>query len=162
MSRVWIASDMHLGHNSITRYRPQFSTAEDHHNTMIENVCSAVGKRDTLILLGDIAFKPEWLEKFTKALVCNKTILVPGNHDVPMKLLVEHFTDVTSFISRKNVWLSHCPIHPDELRGRLGNIHGHTHNHNIPDTRYFNASMENINYRPILWEDAVEQLNASI
>lgn len=158
MSKVFIASDLHLGHAGICRFRTMFSSAEEHHNTILENVCSAVGKRDTLILLGDVVFTKEWLDKFTTSLVCNKTILVPGNHDIKMKYLVDAFTDVTSFFSRKNVWLSHCPIHPDEIRNRIGNIHGHTHSHNIQDNRYFNASLENTNYKPILWDDAVARL----
>lgn len=44
--------------------------------------------------------------------------------------------------SYKNTWISHCPIHPQELRNRDGNIHGHLHNSIVPDLRYFNVNLD--------------------
>ena len=65
------------------------------------------------------------------------------------------FDDVMGGFSYKGVWLTHIPIHPDELRGRP-NIHGHTHNHIINDNRYLNVCMEQINYRPLEFTEAVK------
>ena len=65
-----------------------------------------------------------------------------------MKTVSQYYDEVYSLLKYKEFWLSHCPIHPDELRGKLS-LHGHTHNHNIDDPRYFNTSCENIDYTPI-------------
>ena len=54
----------------------------------------------------------------------------------------------------KGAWLSHAPIHPAELRGKI-NIHGHVHYANVLDetgkldNRYFNVSLENTGGCPI-------------
>ena len=80
-----------------------------------------------------------------------KKILICGNQDLDhhtMKDLVEAYDEVYALKKYKEFWLSHAPIHPDELRGKV-NIHGHTHYHNIADDRYVNVSMEQINYTPI-------------
>ena len=58
------------------------------------------------------------------------------------------FDDVQGFVKYKDYWLSHCPIHPNELRGKY-NLHGHVHNKTVEDVRYFNCSLENIDYTPI-------------
>ena len=51
-------------------------------------------------------------------------------------------------ISTKNFWVTHIPIHSDEMRGKF-NIYAHTHNHVIDDWRYFCTSMEQINYKAV-------------
>ena len=44
--------------------------------------------------------------------------------------------------SYKNFWLSHCPIHPQEMRKRTGNIHGHLHKALLDDDRYFEVGLD--------------------
>ena len=152
MSKLYVISDCHFGHKNIAKYRPQFKTAEEHDEYVLNNIKSAVTKRDTLYFMGDICFTTESIQ-FIKSIVCNKKVLVMGNHDAErggMKKvdLFEAFDDVTSLVTKKGCWLSHAPIHPDELRGKF-NIHGHTHNHNVNDYRYANVSCENVGYRPV-------------
>lgn len=161
MSLVYVMSDLHLGHKNICNFRTQFSSQEEHDNTILENYKSVVTKRDTVIFLGDVAFNLESLDKI-KGLTGNK-ILVCGNHDlergISMKTIIdsEAYSAVYSLWSRKGCWLSHAPIHPVELRGRY-NIHGHVHHKTLPDKRYFNASMENIDYKPKRFIDILEEL----
>jgi calcineurin-like phosphoesterase family protein len=169
MSLVYVASDLHLGHKSICKYRTQFASADEHHNTILENIATVLGKRDTLLLLGDVAFSPEWMTKLFTTVVAHKIMMLHGNHDLPianilhLKDLAQATTgrqfafEIYGLHSYRSTWLSHSPIHSDEIRNRLGNIHGHTHAYNIPDERYFNASMENINYKPILFADIVSR-----
>jgi calcineurin-like phosphoesterase family protein len=59
---------------------------------------------------------------------------------------------VAGIIKYKGFWLSHAPIHPEELRGKP-NIHGHVHTNTLNDSRYFNASLENIGYKPVSIEE---------
>ena len=156
MSKVWVCADLHLGHKNITKFRTQFTTAEEHHEAVMENFLTTVGKRDKVFLLGDIVFK-EGIEYAAKlASLGANLILVKGNHDAydlwP--------NNVQGLMSYKGAWLSHAPVHPQELdyRKQGFNIHGHLHGGFINDPRYFNVSLEHTNFRPILMTDVLEQL----
>jgi len=160
MSKLYVIGDMHLGHRNILKYRP-FSSIKEHDATLIDNYNNIVTKRDTVLFLGDIVFTYEHL-KTIKELVGRK-VLIQGNHDLDVgdndkRRLWEAFDDVKALYSKANIWYSHAPIHPDELRGKF-NIHGHCHNHIIDDPRYFNASAEQINYTPKHVEEIKEILN---
>lgn len=171
MSRLLFTSDLHLGHRNICKYRTQFSSPEEHDNTLYENLATSVHKRDTLYLLGDIAFTFEWLEKI-KQINCRHKLLVCGNHDtergIKMKHLVDVYDDVVALTSKRNYWISHCPIHPQEMRGRLGNITGHLHSKKVmvdylvpdpyvEDWNYLNACVEHTDYKPITFEQLIEE-----
>ena len=150
MSAVYFLSDLHLAHKNICKFREGFASVEEHNALIKENYHKRVTKRDTVYFLGDVAFDKESLAD-VKTWAGAKKILICGNHDLDhhtMKDLVEAYDEVYSLKKYKEFWLSHAPIHPDELRGKV-NIHGHTHYHNIADDRYVNVSMEQINYSPI-------------
>ena len=151
MANVWFLGDLHLDHKNICNFRPQFESVEHHNQTIKDNYHKVVTKRDKVYFMGDVAFSKEML-KDVKTWTAAAKVLIVGNHDlergVTMKDLCNVFDEVYSFVKYKEFWLSHCPIHPDELRGKK-NIHGHCHYKNIDDSRYFNTSMENIGYAPI-------------
>lgn len=165
MSKLLISSDLHLGHNNICKYRTNFKTPEEHHETLFENLAMSVNKSDTLYLLGDIAFDKYWLGRVAD-IKCRHKKLVCGNHDIDhhkMRELCDAFDSVDTLLSRRNVWLTHCPIHPQEIRGRSGNIHGHLHGKLVTledgtkDTRYFNACVEHTDWKPVLYSDIIKQ-----
>ena len=150
MSAVYFLSDLHLGHKNICKFRTEFTSVEEHNAIIKENYHKRVTKRDTVYFLGDVAFDAESLAD-VKTWAGARKILIAGNHcldHATMKELVEVYDEVYSLKKYKEFWLSHAPIHPDELRGKI-NMHGHTHYHNIDDNRYVNVSMEQINYTPI-------------
>ena len=60
--------------------------------------------------------------------------------------------------SYKGIWLSHCPIHPLELRGREGNAHGHLHLEKLNDKRYFNVNIDVNNYEFVTFDKIKESL----
>lgn len=176
MSKLWLSSDLHLGHRNICKYRQNFSSAEEHHNTIFENLATSVGKRDTLYLLGDIAFDKFWLQKVAELKVQHK-VLICGNHDlengIKMRDLVPIYDNIEVLWSKRNYWFSHCPIHPQEIRNRLGNIHGHLHGNMVwedeveiempgggstyyspIDTRYINVCVEHTDWKPITFAEA--------
>lgn len=136
MSTVYITSDLHLGHKNIHKFRCRelgffrnFDGAESYTEWLYDQLAPVVTKRDTLIILGDCCFTPEALEDFNYRVRCNK-ILVKGNHDfaatIPKykKMYDDMFSRVEGLYRYKGQWLSHAPIHPDELRGSY-NFHGH-------------------------------------
>lgn len=163
MTRLMITSDLHLGHKNVTKFRSDFKTPEDHHEFMFEALAGNIKKRDSLILLGDIAFDHYWLKKIA-SIKCEKKLLICGNHDtengIKMRDLVKAYDDVMALHSRRNYWFSHCPIHPDQFRGKIGNIHGHLHNSHIMEgtfknPSYLNVCVEHTDYEPISFADLI-------
>lgn len=155
-------SDLHLGHNNICKFRTRFKTLEEHDNTIKENLLKAANKRQKIFILGDIAFSEEagdWIVELSK--LCNLEIVL-GNHDSSegkhntLKYVAAGIK-VHGLLKYKEACLSHCPIHPDEMRKSKLNIHGHTHNYNIDDNRYFNVSCENVGYNPIRYDEILER-----
>lgn len=163
MSKVWFASDPHWSHNNICKYRP-FETPEEHDNTVFENIMAPLKKRDTLWILGDICFNKESLWRIVEIAKNVQTLrLIMGNHCLERGLHVRDYIDcgdnirVDGITSYKNFWITHAPIHPSELRNRNGNIYGHAHNEKIDDNRYRCVSMEQIDYKPISFEELREE-----
>jgi len=156
---TYLLSDMHLGHKDIhKKFRTQFNSDEEHDQTIITNYLNTITKRDTVYFLGDIAFSDEAIEKVQK--LPGYKILVLGNHDVDRgtnraKALQACFDKICGITSKHQIWLTHAPIHPEELRGKF-NIHGHVHNKTLQDYRYANVSMENINYTPVTFQEIQE------
>lgn len=157
MSTNYFLSDPHFGHQNIPKFRPCFSTVEEHDQHIFDNCNKLFRKQDKIWFNGDVAFTKEALYRI-KELKGTK-ILILGNHDTEWKKrgytfqdLLEVFDDIQSLVKWHEFWLSHCPVHPDELRGKI-NIHGHIHSHIIDDPRYVNICMEHINYTPITLEE---------
>jgi calcineurin-like phosphoesterase family protein len=74
---------------------------------------------------------------------------VLGNHDIfPISEYQKYFTKIHGLTKYKGFWLSHAPIHSEELRGKI-NIHGHVHNKIIVDPRYRSVCVEALNGKPI-------------
>ena len=173
MSKLMITSDLHLGHANICKFRP-FKSAKEHHEIVFDNLASNIGKRDSLLLLGDVAFDEYWLKRLDE-IKCAKKTLILGNHDterLPMKLVCNHYDAVHSLYSKRNNWFSHCPIHTDQFRGKGLNIHGHLHQNLVlaknvihgdmrPDLRYFNACVEHTDYKPISYSEIIERVNST-
>lgn len=54
--------------------------------------------------------------------------LVRGNHDqFQLGVYAKYFEEVHGFLRYKEMWLSHCPIHPQEMYRCKANVHGHIH-----------------------------------
>lgn len=159
MSNVYFAGDLHFGHIGITKFRPVYHEAE-HRETIIENFNSVLGKRDSLWLMGDIAFSDEMIDQVAR-ITCAYKFLVLGNHDC--KNIARWMTvvdNIYGITKQKGMWLSHAPIHPEELRGKI-NVHGHVHYATLDDPRYFNVSLENIGYKPISLKEIKDRVNSS-
>lgn len=171
---VYFSSDWHLGHKAILKYRSQFKTIEEHDNAIFDNLAKLT-KRDDLIILGDFLFDcdeyDDYIERLSKFPCRIKLVL--GNH-CSRKLYTEtrlpNLELQLPFYSYKNMWVSHCPIHPQEMRNRHGNIHGHLHGDIvmvteevdygqwdfIPDERYFNVNLDNNDFKFVSLEKIKE------
>ncbi len=125
MSMRYFCSDLHLGHDLAARLRG-FDSVEEHDNFIINTLTATLNKRDILVVMGDVAMDRFALFRLLEV-PCMNLELVYGNHDdeaLEDYLLV--FSKIHGFYKYKNMWISHCPMHPQELFGRV-NIHGHLH-----------------------------------
>lgn len=154
-------SDLHINHKNICNFRPQFTTVLEHNEVIFENYCKVVRPKDHVYFLGDVSFDLEAVSLIKKLPGIKHLIL--GNHcleknrGVSLTDLQEVYSEIYGFKRFKEFWLSHAPIHPEELRGKI-NIHGHVHSNSLDDPRYLNTSMEAIDYTPI----SLEALRAEI
>jgi calcineurin-like phosphoesterase family protein len=160
MSRVWVISDLHLGHKNILKFAGEYRNWADdidqHDHTLIERIRSTCNsKRDILYILGDVCFDVSKMELLN--VIPARKILVRGNHDnFQDGVYNKYFDSIQGIINYKGLWLSHAPVHPAELRGRR-NVHGHVHHNSVRnqrhtdllDSNYINACVENCNGFPI-------------
>ena len=157
---IFFIADTHFGHRNICKYRP-FNSVEEHDETIIEKWNAVVHKKRSIVyVLGDFMFRDDNRDILSIIYKLNGKIkIVTGNHDyMPYinELAKSRFIELERGIMKKyGYWLSHCPMHPQELRGHK-NIHGHVHSKSVPDERYINVSCDTINYTPISLEQIRE------
>ena len=172
MSNVFVISDLHLSHNNILSFKDgdkplrPFSSMEEMNEHIVERWNSVVSVDDTVFNLGDVVFAQTGFD-YLPRLNGNK-ILCMGNHCAPRysaDRFLKYFSKVTSYIEYKGGILSHIPIHTSQLERYKWNICGHLHSNRVmmdvdgkqvEDPRYFCASVEQINYTPILLDDIIE------
>jgi calcineurin-like phosphoesterase family protein len=175
MRDKWLISDLHLGHANILNFiiegekklRPGFASLDEMHQCIFDRWNDTVKQGDKVYVLGDVAFNQVGLTAMLEmAKLPGRKRLVLGNHDA---FQIEHyrkvFAEIYGFRRLEQFWLSHAPVHPDTIGERAaGNIHGHLHSYEVKDDylklalgstrdiidhRYFNVSVERINYTPI-------------
>ena len=158
MSKVYVISDLHLGHKNVTAWAKgsrQGDTVDEHNEWLVDSINSVVTKRDTLWILGDIAWNNTYLKLLGEIKGYKKLLL--GNHDnMKVQEYMKYGRIMPGLVRYKGFWMSHAPLHQDELRMHR-NIHGHTHNKNMvlddgvtEDTRYINVSVEALKGVPVL------------
>lgn len=154
---VFFIADTHFKHKNVLKFRTQFKSLEEHDETIIQNWNKVITKKKHIVwVLGDMFFANKDSYFGLVDILCrlNGTIrIISGNHDN----IKFYPTDMlwNGIWKKYGYWLTHAPIHPDELRNAK-NIHGHVHSKTIPDDRYINVSCENINYTPISLEQIRE------
>jgi calcineurin-like phosphoesterase family protein len=183
---TWVASDPHFSHANILKFERSpgvplrdFKDVTEMNETMIDNWNRTVKDGDRVYLLGDVAFHPKVFEQIIPRLK-GRIVLVPGNHEPPkMRKYFHLFDDVRGYVVKKGVIMSHIPIHPGSLSRWKINIHGHLHANNVlteapfrdscgnimsgfepievPDPRYVNVSMEQIDFTPKSLSKIIEE-----
>jgi len=161
MSKVFVISDTHFGHSATfenfkcsdgSPLRP-FSSLKEMHATIIDNWNYVVSSGDLVLHCGDVSFSGQAHDEVLPQLN-GKKYLIRGNHDrFSESRYRRHFSRVFGCYVRDNYVFTHIPIHPDSCERWLGNIHGHLHANKIASNKYFNVSVEQINYTPMDFED---------
>ncbi|MCQ2975524.1 MAG: hypothetical protein MJ211_12050 [Bacteroidales bacterium] len=156
-------SDLHnMDQNIITYEHRPFNNVESMRDTIINNWNSKVNDNDSVFLLGDIGNLE--ILNFLKG----KISIILGNHDNKEQIL-SLYPKIEVFpypILKGFLWLSHEPIMSLYPECPYLNIHGHLHRFNFglldrkwsDGNRYFNVSVEQINYTPISIDEIAEKL----
>lgn len=178
MTKTYFISDMHFGHyNAACVFTKAdgtpmrgFKSVEEQDYIMLDNWNNTVNPEDRVYVLGDIAMKRKDFKNVVPRLN-GRLCVILGNHDPWGLDDWKDFQNVTHLGGAKLIpalgWvLTHIPVHERQLQGRwTHNIHGHLHANHVTDKfgkrdkRYFNVSVEQINYTPIEIEELKERLN---
>lgn len=156
---VRFIADLHFRHQNMA-IRRGFTTVEEHDDHIISEWNKVVDKRDVTYILGDITMEKS--EPYPLLYLLNGIKhVVLGNHDRKQDSakLLEYVNTVSGIILYKGFYLTHCPVHPMELeyRDTKGNIHGHIHDKEVGDSRYFCVSCERVNYQPKTIEELLNR-----
>lgn len=157
---AFLAADLHLGHKGIHKYR-KFDTAEAHDDFVEACWRKQIRKKNqTVYVGGDVAFSEDAWRRFDE--LPGTKVVILGNHcteyaHASLIASLKSVSAVHGLLKYKEFYLSHAPIHPMHLRNKF-NIHGHLHSKLVHDPRYFNISLEHIDYTPIPLEDIRAEL----
>lgn len=156
MSVVRFISDYHFGHETCATKFRGFNSAIEMNEHIVKEYNKVVHKKDLTYILGDITMETDKWYFYLDQMNGRKKVLL-GNHDMLKDVpeLLKYVEGVSAMIKYKGIFLTHCPIHPQELEYRVSkNIHGHLHEFNVtkdlvtgtrntndgvPDLRYINV-----------------------
>lgn len=174
---TFLISDTHFGHagvckftedDGVTKIRP-WDDADEMNEAMVKMWNDTVRPSDKVYHLGDVVINRRYLPILDR--LNGDKVLIKGNHDIfKLEDYTKYFRDIRSCHKMNEYILTHIPLHPDSLaRWCGGNFHGHLHTNRVMrvdifsdeisiDPRYFNVSVEQIGFKPILFEDAVAKM----
>lgn len=184
MSRVFVTSDTHFGHDREFLFKPRgFTSIQEHDQEIIRRWNSVVQPDDVVYHLGDVM-----LGDNDNGMNClrqlNGTInIIPGNHDTNTRIRLYKTCDnvcvldsgidglvvssATMKYKKYQFCLSHHPTLTSNLektpflKMHLINLFGHTHQqtHFHQDIPYmFHVGMDSNNCTPVLLDDAIEMM----
>ena len=183
MPATFFISDTHFGHEKTctvfkradgSPLRP-FSCAEEMDEFMVKAWNERVRPNDKVYHCGDVVINRKFLHILGR--LNGDKVLIRGNHDIfKLEDYTPYFRDIRAFDVKNGMIFSHVPIHPESL-GRFGtNIHGHLHANRVMkikgvnaktgelvygdeiDPRYFNVSVEQIDFAPISLEEVNQRI----
>ena len=183
MPSVFLVSDTHFGHmgvcrftrnDGVTKLRP-WDSAEEMDEAMVKAWNERVKPTDKVYHLGDVVINRKALKIMSR--LNGDKVLIRGNHDIFRDDEYRmYFRELRAYHVMNGLILSHIPVHEASL-GRFGcNIHGHLHANRVMkargvdartgevlysdeiDPRYWCACVEQTDFAPILFEDALKRI----
>ena len=174
MPAVFLVSDTHFGHAGVCRFLREDGTKlrpwdnpEEMDEEMVKRWNETVRPNDKVYHLGDVVINRKALK--TLGRLNGEKVLIKGNHDIfKLSDYLPYFKDIRGYHVMNGMILSHVPVHPESIARFGTNIHGHLHANRVKmkvqfphketeiiDPRYFNVSVEQIDFTPILFEQAI-------
>lgn len=122
---VLFTSDLHIGHDLAAEKRG-FTSVAEHDDFVISTLKEQCSKNTVLWVLGDVVMRGGEIRRLAE--IPGRKKLVIGNHDeLPTLEYLLYFEEIHGITKYKSMWLSHCPIHPQEMYRCKLNVHGHIH-----------------------------------
>lgn len=167
MGKIFFIGDTHLFHKNVLTFKKgdgsplrDFKDIHHMHAVIIENWLRVVKDNDKVYHLGDVMFHQDGL-KLLSTLPGHKR-LIRGNHDLlKTRQYLTVFQEIYGVRQLNGFWLTHVPMHlqcVDQPKVKA-NIHGHLHANSIDHPKYFNVSVEQINYTPISLDEIKERIS---
>ena len=168
MANIFFISDHHFGHANILTFKNsdgtllrEFDDVDHMNEIMIQRHNLVVRPSDKVYFLGDVVISRKTSALQVLARLNGEKVLIKGNHDqCNADAYLQYFKDIRGSHQFEGLIMTHIPIHPESLARWGLNVHGHLHNNvvrmplsQIPDKRYFNVSVERLNYTPISLEE---------
>ena len=188
MSRIFVSSDTHFGHDRSFLFGPRgFDNHVDHDNEIIRRWNETVNPDDTVYHLGDVMLGDNEYGMNCLSQLNGTIIIIPGNHDTKTRLdLYETLPNVR--VVKTNIpdtvaagiyfkykkymfYLSHHPTTTSNLeksphlRAHLLNLFGHTHQQKkfYNDIPYqFHVGMDSNNCTPVLLDDIIQMMKDEV
>lgn len=145
MNKIWVSSDLHLGHDREFLYKPRgFSCIEEHNQYVVSAWNQVISPEDTVYILGDLMLNDNargmyWLAQFNGNLK-----LIRGNHDSEARWELYQTLPNIELIGwatmlkykKYSFYLSHYPTLTANqdlekpLKAKVINLCGHAHTQN--------------------------------
>jgi calcineurin-like phosphoesterase family protein len=150
----FLTSDWHLNETRIGPdfnpfFRP-FKSIQEQNETIINNCNAMVGKKDTLIHVGDVSIDAEGVNLLSQ-INCKNKILIIGNYDEDkLDLLKPHFKEIHETLDIKiNKVKYHINHYPNKALPNVMNIVGHIHGLWKVQPNMINVGVDAWNYEPL-------------
>ena len=138
-TRVWLMSDLHLGHDrDFVWAKRGFSNVQEHNEKLIENIKTCVGENDEFFILGDLTLGDLDAAAAYLRQIPGHVHVILGNHDTERR--IEFYQSLgwdVQFATRMrwrkyHFYLSHYPTDcandgEDKISLATLNLYGHTH-----------------------------------
>lgn len=187
MSKLWITSDLHIGHDKEFIYKDRgFKNQRQHDEKLVENWNSLVNTEDTVYILGDVMLMNAVNDReYTYGLSVLESLngmlhIIRGNHDSTDKIErymecknVKSAGDAALYLEYPSVgkyhfYLSHYPALVSHeklksLKNAVINLYGHTHQveHFYENHPYmYCVCLDAHNMKPVLIDDIIEEIKS--
>ena len=179
MSKIWLTSDLHLGHDRQFIWGPRnFKSIEEMNEAIVSRWNIKVAMDDDVYVLGDLMLGDNeaginYLQKLN-----GKIHIVLGNHDTPtrqaiyleMPNIVEVEWAIMLPYRKYHFFLTHFPcmtgnLEKETLKQMTLNLYGHTHQKTnfYEDRPYmYHVGCDSHNCTPILLDDIIQEMNDKV
>lgn len=178
MPRIWLTSDLHLGHDKDFIWGPRgFNSVEEHDRTIIENWNSVVGWDDEVWVLGDLVLGDSEAGCRKLNQLAGNIRIIYGNHDSTTR--IQMYANIRPTILGMGLayilkyqgysfYLSHYPTltsnldNDKPLKRRLVNLCGHVHTDDkfsdMDNGLIYHVELDAHDNKPILLDTIIEDI----
>ena len=182
MGKIWLTSDLHLGHDRDFIWGPRgFNSVEEHDETIIKNWNELVSPDDEVWCLGDLMLGDNYTGCQKLNQLAGTIYILAGNHDTSTR--VQMYANLRPTILTMGLayilkyqgyrfYLSHYPTivgnydADKPLKQRVIGLCGHSH---VQDPFYdadkgliFHVELDTNNNKPWLLDDIIEDIKSYI